>query len=87
MWMEVIGIGAMVLVLGAYALLSLGYLRPQSSRYQGLNFVGSAMFVVYLVGKNAWASVALNAIWATVALLVLVRRWFVSERKKQEQTS
>ena len=87
MLMEALGICAMVLILGAYAFSRLGYLSRHSSRYQALNFVGSAMFVVYLSVKNAWASVALNAIWATIALIVLVRRWFTSATKKQEHLS
>ena len=74
MLLEADGILAMLIILGAYAGISSGYLTPRSPLYQTLNLVGSLMFVVYLSTKNAWPSVVLNAVWATIALVVLIRR-------------
>ena len=74
MLLEVVGICAMLLILGAYAGSSSGYLTPQSQFYQALNLVGSLLFVAYLSVKQAWSSVVLNAVWAAIALFVLVRR-------------
>lgn len=74
MMLETLGIVAMLLILGAYATSSSGHLSTRSAVYQGLNLSGSLMFVVYLSVKQAWPSVVLNAVWALIALVVLLRR-------------
>lgn len=85
--MEILGIGAMLLILGAYAANSGGYLGSRSMFYHALNFVGSLMFVVYLSVKQAWPSVVLNAVWAAIALVIIVRRSLVPEVEKEGQAS
>ncbi len=85
MLMEAVGIGAMLLILGAYAANSGGYLDSRSTFYQALNFVGSVMFVAYLSVKQAWPSVALNVVWAAIALVVIVRRLLVPEAEKKSE--
>ena len=74
MLLEVVGVLAMLLILGAYAFSISGHLSPKSWLYQGLNLLGSSLFIVYLSAKQAWSSVALNVIWAVIALVMLVRR-------------
>ena len=86
MLLEVLGICAMLLILAAYGGSSSGYLTPQSQLYQALNLVGSLMFVAYLSVKQAWPSVVLNAVWAAIALFVLVRRAWFSPAEKTKQT-
>lgn len=66
------GIGT-VLVLAAYFLVSTGRLQSYSIGFQGTNLLGAALLTVYGVLLVAWASVALNAIWALIAIAGLVR--------------
>lgn len=73
-FLEVLGISAMLLILGAYAGLASGKLDAKSRLYHSLNLVGAMIFVFYLSQKQAWPSVALNAIWAAIALVSLLRR-------------
>jgi hypothetical protein len=72
--LEGLGISAMLLILGAYAGLSSGKLESKSRLYHSLNLVGALIFVFYLSQKQAWPSVALNAVWAAIALVSLLRR-------------
>ena len=73
-FLEVLGISAMLLILGAYAGLASGKLDAKCRLYHSLNLVGAMIFVFYLSQKQAWPSVALNAIWAAIALVSLLRR-------------
>lgn len=72
--LESLGIGAMLLILGAYAGLASGKLDAKSRLYHALNFIGALIFVFYLSQKQAWPSVALNAVWAAIALFSLLRK-------------
>ncbi len=86
MLLETVGIFAMLLILGAYAGSSTGHLSPRSSLYQVLNLVGSLMFVGYLSVKHAWPSVVLNAVWAAIALFVLIRRALLPAEKREQSS-
>jgi len=66
------GIGT-IMVLAAYFLVSAGRIASASTAFQGLNLVGAALLAYYAVVLAAWASVALNAIWALIALVAVLR--------------
>lgn len=66
------GIGT-IMVLAAYFLVSAGRIASASTTFQGLNLVGAALLAYYAVVLAAWASVALNAIWALIALIAVLR--------------
>jgi hypothetical protein len=66
------GIGT-IMVLAAYFLVSAGRIASASTTFQGLNLVGAALLAYYAVVLAAWASVALNAIWALIALVAVLR--------------
>lgn len=70
---HVVGTIGMLLVLGAYTLVSLRRIASASVAFQGLNLVGAGFLAVYSVVLGAWATVALNAVWALIALAALVR--------------
>lgn len=70
---HVFGNIGVVMILIAYFLVSTGRMKSMSARYQVLNLVGAAVLVAYSFALAAWASVALNAIWAVIALVSLVR--------------
>lgn len=70
---HVVGAAGTVLVLGAYFLVSTGRLRSESTGFQGMNLVGALLLTGYALALSAWATVALNAVWAVIALVALRR--------------
>jgi len=64
-------IGATMVVL-AYALLSTKKI-DSGKIYQAMNLVAGILIVIGLYPKNAWFSFALNAVWAVIALVALIR--------------
>lgn len=81
MLLEATGIIAMLLILGAYMFLSLGKMKADDKSYQLANLLGALLFIVYLSIKEAWASVALNVVWAIVAAFTLIKIFRKSEAK------
>jgi hypothetical protein len=71
---EVIGWAGAALLLGAYALLSAGKLRPESVVYQLMNVFGSAGFIVNSGWNGAYPSAAMNLIWIGIGLYALRQR-------------
>ncbi len=71
---EVIGWAGAALLLSAYALLSAGRLRAESVRYQLMNVLGSAGFVVNSGWNGAFPSAAMNLIWIGIGLYALRHR-------------
>ena len=70
--LHVIGNIGVLMILGAYFLVSSGRIKAVSSWYQGLNLVGAVIMTVYSAILFAWASVALNSIWAVIAVVALI---------------
>ncbi len=81
-FMEVLGIFAMVLILLGYFLISTEKVTSRSVLYQVLNVVGSLIFVVYLSLKNAWAAVALNGAWSIIGLVALISIYLKRHKEK-----
>jgi hypothetical protein len=63
----------MVLILGAYALLSIDKISAQSTTYQYMNLVGAAGFIVNSGARGAYPSVALNVIWIGISVYALYK--------------
>ncbi len=57
-----------ILILGAYWLVSSGRTTGVAPRYQAMNLAGALVLVVYSAVLGAWVSVALNLVWALIAL-------------------
>ncbi len=62
-----------LLILGAYLLVSSQRLKPSAPLYQILNLVGAVIVVAYSISFAAWASVVLNGVWTLIAVWALVR--------------
>jgi hypothetical protein len=71
--LEIIGVYGIVMVLGAYALNTFGYLTASSTKYQLMNLTGGAAFVYYTLEKTAWASLFVNVVWVVIAIIGLWR--------------
>lgn len=62
-----VGIIGMVLVLIAYTLNQLGRLSDEHVVYDGLNFAGALLLMVYAFSIEGWPFLFLNLVWGTVA--------------------
>jgi hypothetical protein len=56
----------MILLLGAYALLTTGRLRARGVPYQLTNLVGGVLLAVNTAYHGAWPSAALNLVWFVI---------------------
>jgi hypothetical protein len=71
MAIEVVGWIGAVLILVAYALLSMGKLSGKSVSYQVMNVVGALGFVLNSGYNGAIPSAALNVIWVGIGVFAL----------------
>jgi hypothetical protein len=69
-----------LLILSAYVLVSLGKVAADSVRFQLLNIVGAAGFIVNGWWHGAIPSAALNVIWMLFGIVAL---WRISRVRKQ----
>ena len=69
---DIIGWLAMILILTAYYLISAGKVTGKNVSYQVLNFAGAFLFIINLSYMKAWPSVALNIVWALIAIAALI---------------
>jgi hypothetical protein len=70
---EIIGWYGFAAILGAYAASNLGWMAFGSVPYQLLNLTGAvALFIDAWPDRN-WQVVALNSVWAAVAIISLFR--------------
>ncbi len=60
-------------ILCAYLSVSFGWLRAEGFSYQGLNLIGSIGNIMYYRYKRAYSGEILDAVWAFVAVLAIVR--------------
>jgi hypothetical protein len=70
---ETVGWAGALLILLAYALLSLGRVTGQSALYQGMNVVGAAGFIVNGWWHGAIPSASLNVVWMLIGGFALLR--------------
>jgi hypothetical protein len=78
---EMVGWAGAALILGAYALVSMGRLEGRSAMFQWMNIVGAAGFVINSGWHGAIPSTVLNIIWIGIGAATLwqLRRLRVDE--------
>ena len=84
---EVAGWASALLILAAYAMLSLGKLGGRSPAYQWMNVAGAAGFIVNSGYNGAIPSAALNVVWMGIGLWALWRIRSVRSDSAGEKTS
>jgi hypothetical protein len=67
------GIAGMLLILGGFLLIQTHRVTADSLLYDVLNFVGSALLVVYGIAGGVWPFVALNGVFALYSLYDIVK--------------
>ena len=78
---DVAGWTAMVLILGAYYLVTVGRLNGQSRTYQWMNIVGAAGFLVNSGWNHALPSAVMNVVWIGIGVYAL------SQHRKSAQAA
>ncbi len=70
-WLEAFGWYGAAAVLAAYLLVSVGSLAPDGFLFQFLNLSGGVGLTWIAWVKKDWQLVAVNGIWAVIALVAL----------------
>jgi len=70
---QILGWIGTALIVNAYFLVSRQYLSSQSRAYQLLNLLGALGVGVNVFYQQAWPVLALQIIWAVIAILSLMR--------------
>lgn len=71
------GWGGALFSLAAFSLNSMGLTHGQSVEYLGMNIIGCLFLIIYGLTKKAHASYVLNTIFLLVAVLALVKAYFL----------
>ena len=72
---DILGWTGSILYLLAYALVSTKKTEGDSLLYQGMNIFAGVLLVVYTLALGAYATTGLNAVWVTIGILTLGRKW------------
>lgn len=70
---EIIGWIGTVSILFAYFLNSIQKISSESKSYQLLNLLGAVFVIANVLYHRAYPSVALNIVWAIIALSALIK--------------
>jgi hypothetical protein len=70
---HIAGWAGMILIVLAYYLVSNKKLIPTGRLYQWMNLIGSASIGVHVLYQRAWAAVALEIVWALIAVVALLK--------------
>ncbi len=72
-WLDTAGWIAVALIIGAYFANTTGLLPVTSLAYGLLNFFGALGIVATSYPKRNWQPVALNTVWALIAIYGIMR--------------
>jgi hypothetical protein len=72
---NILGWTGSILYLLAYALVSAKKTEGDSLVYQGINILAGVLLVIYTLSLQAYATTGLNAVWVTIGLFTLGRKW------------
>lgn len=76
MFIELFGWYGTIAIVLAYALISFSFLEPTSIIYQLLNGTGALGIVAISFEKKVWQPGILNAVWAVIAFIAILRILF-----------
>jgi hypothetical protein len=72
---NILGWTGSMMYLVAYALVSMKKTEGDSLLYQGMNVIAGIFLVIYTFTLEAYATMALNGVWAMIGIITLGRRW------------
>lgn len=70
---QAIQVAGSLFILAPFVLVQMGRLSPASRRYSTLNLIGSSVLAVDAAHGRQWGFLLLEAVWAVVSLLALVK--------------
>ena len=73
-WYDLLGTLGVMMVLGAYAALQTGVLKPDQKFFSLLNFLGAGLILISLIFDFNFAAFVIEAAWAAISLYGLVRK-------------
>jgi hypothetical protein len=77
LFINILGWTGSVLYLVAYTLVSLKKTEGDSLLYQGMNIIAGFLLVIYTIYLGAYATTALNIVWAGIGIFTLGRKWLI----------
>ena len=75
---NVVGWTGMLLLVGAYALVTTSILRPTGLLFQVMNMVGGFLLMLNSAYYGAWPSVGLNVVWVVIGAVGIGRSLLLS---------
>jgi len=82
LFFEIMGVIGLVILLSAFIINTWKHTRKRVLLYNSMQFVGAALLCIYAYVNSIWLFVALQAIWAVIALFFIYEN--VRENKKQK---
>lgn len=73
LFIELFGWYGAIAIVTAYALVSFSIIQPTDLIYQSLNATGALGILLVSFYKKAYQPGILNVVWATIAILAIVR--------------
>jgi len=70
---EIIGLTAPILFLYAYAMITLGQWKPESLRYQLLNFIGAIAILISLIDHWNLPVFILEICWGAISIYGIIK--------------
>lgn len=70
---EILGWYGMLALIGAYFLVSFGYIVAEELTFQTLNLTGGMSLVVFALSKRATQLAILNIFWILIGVVAMVR--------------
>lgn len=70
---EVLGWYGMLALIGAYFLVSFGFIEANGLIFQLLNLTGGTALVVFAISKKATQLAILNVFWALIGIVAIIR--------------
>lgn len=76
----ILGIIGMICILVGFLLTQLHIWTQDQIRYDIVNFIGSALLVIYALEARAWPFVILNGVWALYSLKDVIADLITSKK-------
>lgn len=81
---DALGVVGAVLLLLAYFMATTKRWQTHTLKYQGCNLVAALLLVVYSFSKTAYVQVAINVVWASVAVAGII---YIGEHARRHKHS
>jgi hypothetical protein len=75
--LQIVGWVGALLIIGAYCAVSFDVLPATGVIYQVMNIAGSLGVVIEASSKKDWQPTFLNMVWILIALVAIVRLYFI----------